>query len=119
MSLAERNIGAIKYIIDWLGLDVEIAKSSEMGIEPEKRKDEMIIEILKKVKADEYLHGKGAIAYQDPIAYRDAGIRLKLSLFNARAYAQKSERFVEGMSVVDAMMNVSKEELISYIMNDG
>lgn len=116
MSLAKRNINFILKTFKLLNIKIKIINSS--SIEINTRSTQLLLDILKKVGADTYLHGSGAFEYQDDSLLINNGINLKANNFVHPIYKQISNKnFVQGLSVIDAIANIGTSALSKIILS--
>lgn len=109
-NLAEHNIALIGEIAGWLGARCRFERSSGLGC-GELAKSELLIDITRKMGGDAYLHGKGGLEYQEEEKFAAAGTRLEYLGFEPFSYPQQgSPEFFPGLSVVDCLFNLGREE---------
>lgn len=107
-SLKKRNMAFIVEVMHKLDIDTEVVYSSDLDCK--EKSTELLVEILKKVDGEVYLCGGGASGYQDDQLFEENNIALEYNNFNHPIYAQKkSESFVKGLSIIDALMNLGFE----------
>ena len=105
--VCEKNIEFIKDIIERLDIDTKIIRSSTLNISTSK--NQMNIDIVKKINGGVYISGMGADGYQISSDFEKQRLMLEYSNFNADhyKYPQKNAKvFESGLSVVDALMNL-------------
>jgi WbqC-like protein len=97
--------------IDMLGrlLDVTIACITSSSLEPIGRKNELLVDILRKVGASRYLSGVGARKYFDSAPFERAGIEVIWQAFNPPVYPQLHGAFVPSLSGIDVLFNCGIE----------
>lgn len=105
--LADLNKMIIKKISSMLDLQVNFVNSRELH--PVRKKMDLIIELCKKVGADTYFSGKGAMKYQDPRAFEKEGIKLVYQEFEHPVYPQRFGDFIPNLSIIDLLFNVGIE----------
>ncbi len=89
----------------------ELLFASKLDIDRDLTKDDLIFNILKKVKASKYISGTGAKDYQDDIKFEIQGIHLEYQKFSHPVYAQKNSKFFElGLSSLDIAFNLGCKE---------
>ena len=120
--LVDLNVKIIKFLKDSLGIKTKLMMASEMNIDPSLRSIDMLIEILKKVGATEYISGKGRahqgkgtyIDEEDIKKFQDAGIKLRWHEFTHPEYPQPFPGFEKHMAAIDAlfMLGPKAKELI-------
>lgn len=107
-SLKKRNMAFITEVMRNLDIDTEVVYSSDLDCK--EKSTELLVEILKKVDGEVYLCGGGASGYQDDQLFEENNIALEYNNFNHPIYTQKkSESFVKGLSIIDALMNLGFE----------
>ncbi len=108
-NLARRNS---KFLIDTmhrLNINTEIVFSSDLDCN--QKSTHLLVEILKKRNATEYLCGAGASGYQDDSLFGQSGIQLRYNNFQHPQYPQfNTTSFQKGLSIIDALMNVGFSE---------
>lgn len=112
--LSELNSKIIVEIATWLDITTEILIASKMPITSED-KNERLIDLIKQVDGDIYLSGNGARQYNDEAAYNSNGIQLTYTSYKPNEYPQLHGNFIPGLSILDAMMNLTKEEIQNMI----
>jgi hypothetical protein len=102
--LADRNVAFIRAVCGWLNIDREFVYSS--NLDAKTSSTEMLADICEAVDANVYIHGKGSAGYQDNSLLESRGIEPLPQAFVHPTYMQrKSADFIEGLSIVDALMN--------------
>lgn len=99
--LAELNETLIRYLLDALGIRVEIVRSS--ALEPTGRKGELMLEICRRLGATAYLSGISGRDYLDRAQFAAAGIELTFQEFHHPVYRQLHEPFIPCLSAVDLL----------------
>ena len=104
-SLSDMNIAINTWIIKKFGFDVEIYKSSELGIES--TREERVIDICSLLGGTVYISGHGAKAYQVDSHFAERGIQLVYTDYTPIEYTQLWEKvgFLPYMSVMDYVFN--------------
>lgn len=114
-NLTEFNIYAIKSILRFLDYgSMELIKSSELGITS--TSTQLLIDIVKNVDGNSYLAGGGAQGYQEDELFKEQGVELIYQNYQHPRYQQNSNEFVPGLSIVDALMNLGKDEVRSLLV---
>lgn len=106
--LADLDIALSRLICDWLGIETELLKASDLNCTGVK--DHKLIEMMQKVGGTHYLSGPAARAYIQPILWEDAG--LQMSYFDYPQYApyqQISETFNPAVSILDLLFMTGPE----------
>ncbi len=102
-KLVDFNIRSIKFLMKLFDIKIDIFLSSELL--PSGKKNELLVELLTKVKATTYLSGVGARSYLDPIPFTEAGIKVLWQEFNHPTYPQLYGDFLTYMSSIDLLFN--------------
>ncbi len=81
VSLSDFNIECIKAVCQFLDIDTHIERSSNLRLDREKKKQDLVIEISKNLGATTYLSGRGAADYQKIETFQDHDLALKYTDF--------------------------------------
>lgn len=101
--LSELNETCIRYLLEQLGINITLIRSSTLGIEG--NKSDLILDICKKTGASLYLSGISGKEYLQESSFREAGIEIQYQEFHHPIYSQLHEPFIPCMSVVDLLFN--------------
>lgn len=113
-NLADFNINFITKVCRKLNINTELRMSSEFNIQ--ETSTLRLIKLIQSVKGTVYLSGKGGDNYQDHEMYESEKIKLKYNdLPNFEYFQIKTESFIGGMSVIDAIFNIGFQELIEKL----
>jgi len=91
-----------------LGIKTTIVKSSELPIF-DSRKDELVLDVLTYLRADDYISGKMGRGYLDEEKFRQKKITLRFQDYKPRAYRQSGEKFMAYMAVIDLLFNEGED----------
>lgn len=105
--LADFNIELIKKFTEYIGLNVNFVKASELNVEG--RSTELLIQIVKKTDGDIYLSGFGGVEYQEEKLFKKEGIKLEYYNFVHPEYHQLWGAFVPNLSVIDLIFNMGEK----------
>ncbi len=106
--LLEFNIASIQMLLDWFDIKIEMIFSSQM--QPTGKKNELLVDLLKKVDATHYLSGVGARAYYEPEPFAEAGIEVLWQDFKQPRYLQQFGEFMPYLSSIDLFFNCGLEQ---------
>lgn len=112
-SLSELNIHILEKVSEYLGYERNIKKLSDLNIpfadiqEP----DDWGLQLSKACGADNYINASGGQGIYDRKKYAMQGVNLDFYKSLLPVYDQKQPRFQEGLSIIDAMMFNSKEQV--------
>lgn len=105
--LWELNMEIILYLIACFKIEVEIIRSSDLGIDnSELNKTETLIEITKAVGGNTYISGPSGRDYLDHKLFRDNEINLSYFCFQHPEYRQRYKPFIPNISAIDLLFNV-------------
>ena len=109
----------IKLILLYLEIDVKIVLASANntgGI----KETELIEHIIQDAGGDKMLLGLGASTkYVDVDYVKEKGYDIVLQNFTHPIYKQKGDLFIEGVSVIDLILNNTREESIAMVKQSG
>lgn len=109
--LIDVAVDSMLLAFDIYGIDASIKYSSQILPETSYQKEDLIIQLLKQIKANIYLSGNGARAYQYEENFNDNGINLEYQNFIHPSYNQfcNKNEFIEGLSCLDMAFNLGLE----------
>lgn len=90
-------------------LSIEIPTVAARGLDPRGHKNELLIDLLRKVQATHYLSGVGARDYFDAAPFRAAEIEVVWQDFKHPVYPQLHGEFVPYLSSIDLLLNCGVE----------
>ena len=101
--LAGLNAALIRGVCAYLGITTRIVDARDYGAQG--AKTARLIELLKKLGADDYLSGPTARSYLDEPLLRQNGIRLEFKSYEFEPYPQQGGPFLGAVSVLDLIAN--------------
>lgn len=107
--LINMNLEFIKYLMQVLRIKTEIILSSSLKVNG--RKENLIMNICKELKADTYISGISGKNYLNTQDFKEAGIKLIYQEFHHPIYKQLYEPFLSCMSVIDLLFNYGDKSL--------
>lgn len=112
-SLAEFNIRLIAELSNYLGLEVEFFRSSEL--KPDGMSDDRLIDLTRKLDGTVYVSGKGGQNYQNPAKFKACGIQLEVRVYTPIPYFPE-DNFKAGLSILDPLFYLGRQtkELLAY-----
>lgn len=111
-SLFALNQSLFMFIIQELNIDTKTIILSELDVIGEK--SDLVLNICKKLNATHYLSGLGASSYMKEQDFLHSNIQIQYLPSTAPLYNQFQGDFINGMSIIDFMMNASIEEIHYY-----
>ena len=101
--LCDLNMASIEMLMDMLDVRIPWVWSSKL--DPVGIKNELLVDLLKKVSATHYLSGVGARDYFEPEHFVKAGIEVIWQDFSHPVYSQQFGEFIPYLSVLDVLFN--------------
>ena len=113
--LIDFNLRALSILRELLGIKNKIFFSSDFNTT--KTKNDLLVELLKKVKANTYLSGQGAKNYIDEKIFLENDFKVMYNNFDLPLYDQqhKGIMFIEDLSIIDYLFNCGIEEVKNYL----
>ena len=99
------TIDIIKFLMRAFAIKTPIVKSSDLNLDLKKRSTEMIIQILKKVNAEEYLAGASGKNYMDEELLKKSGVKIFYQHFDHQVYSQRFGFFIKNLAAIDLLFN--------------
>lgn len=107
-KLMDFNIESIDMLSNLF--DINIPRIFASTLNPEGKKNELLIDILKKVGADKYLSGPGARDYLEHKLFDESGIKVAWQNFRHPEYSQPQGDFISYLSSIDLLLNCGIEK---------
>jgi hypothetical protein len=115
-KLVDRNMDFIKEVMKRLEIGTNLVYSSELNVQS--KSTSMLVELIKQREGTAYLCGMGASSYQEDELFEKDGIELKYNNFSHPVYTQfNSAEFKNGLSILDALMNMGFDRVTELIRN--
>jgi hypothetical protein len=105
------NIEIILHLLKSFNINVKIFKASEMLVDQNLRKTDMILSLLKNVGADTYLSGPSGRNYLEYEKFPQHKINMKIFNFKHPVYRQRYSGFEPNMSAIDLLFNMGPESI--------
>ena len=109
-GLAEFNIKIIMWLLERFKIKTEVLRSTELDFKNGLKKNDMIIELMKRVDGKHFISGDGAREYIEPEKFESAGISLEFQDYKPEPYPQAFPGFVPNLSAFDMLMNAGSLE---------
>jgi len=110
-NLAQINFNLIKAICDYLNININYTNLSELNLR--NKKENLILEILKKRNADLYLANDGSLKYASKDFFVSNGFKFKTHNYKHPNYIQKNKgsdlKFLSHLSILDLLFNYQKK----------
>lgn len=106
--LVEVNESLLATVLNLLGIPTPTLRSSSLACPG--TKTERLLNIMRSVGGAAYLSGPSALEYLDLGQFRSAGMRVSVMDYAYQQYPQLWGDYVDGLSIVDVLMNVGAKE---------
>lgn len=121
-NLSELNIFLIEQFAGLLKLKTPLIKASSLSL-PAVKRENLLLEICKALKADEYLSPEGSKVYLEPAKdlFKNANINIEYFKMLHPSYTQQNKNFIEYLGIIDLLFNTTNAAQIlndSIIVND-
>jgi hypothetical protein len=107
--LAEANEALLDFVLNTLGIKTRIVKASELDVLG--KKEELILNTCKVLKADEYLSGPDGAKYLSLDLWRRNNIKVEFHNYRHPEYPQLYGKFIPQMSIIDLLFNCGEDSL--------
>ncbi len=111
------NLHGLKILMQLFNIDIPIILASDL--KPEGKKNELVVDIVRKVGSRRYLSGIGAKDYYSPESYEAAGIEVLWQDFEHPVYTQQFEGFIPYLSSIDLLFNCGIEGSRKILRQDN
>lgn len=108
-NLSSMNEEIIQYLLKCFGLNIKTVRTSELGIDRNLQKTDLLISCLKSVQAEAYLSGPSGRNYLEFDKFKQNGIALEFCNFQHPVYLQRYPGFEPNMSAIDLLFNLGPE----------
>ena len=115
--LSVLNTNSIVKVFEWAGYsNLEVVYSSDLVYDMSASASDKIIDIVGALNGTEYINPIGGMDLYDNDYFADNGIRLQFLRTLPRIYPQqKSDTFVENLSVIDMCMNLDRSGFVEHL----
>jgi hypothetical protein len=94
----------IREVCAHLDIETEILRSSQLQKDESLKAQDRIIDLCRRLGADEYYNAIGGVELYDKESFENAGMRLHFLRARLGEYPQYGGEFVPGLSIIDVMM---------------
>jgi len=101
--MVDFNLHALNWLMDKFGVSISMVFSTALA--PRGASNEMLVDLLAKVGATDYLSGTGARDYYKPGPFESSGIKVLWQDFTHPVYQQRHGEFVSFLSSLDVLLN--------------
>jgi hypothetical protein len=101
--MVDFNLHALGWLMDKFGVSISMVLSTALA--PRGASNEMLVDLLAKVGATDYISGIGARDYYNPGPFESSGIKVLWQDFTHPVYQQRHGEFVSFLSSLDVLLN--------------
>ncbi|WP_028485998.1 WbqC family protein [Thiomicrorhabdus chilensis] len=117
-SINHVNRLSIESVFKYLGVEKQLFNASELDYNRELDRADRLIELCKHFGCKEYINSPGGRELYEPQYFTEHGIKLGFIENMQTQYQQlKSDEFVPYLSIIDVLMNCSKDQVIEMLNN--
>ena len=109
--IGDLNYKTIEFILDYLGIKTKVYLSSNINKDNSLSGQDKVIEICKRLGGDTYLNASGGRQLYSHEDFDKNGIKLYFLDAKDYGYQQFDNSFIKDLSIIDALMFNSKDEL--------
>jgi hypothetical protein len=106
----------ISFIVNLLGINTKIVFSS--SLKSKGSSSDLILSICKEVKAKKYICGYGAENYLDFKEFASENVEIGLLQSTNPIYKQFHGDFIPDLSILDMLMNVDRDNIKEYLLEE-
>lgn len=114
-TISEMAIKSVKLVSEYLELDTEFILSSEAYENKGLERQERLIDICKREKANHYINALGGRELYKKQDFEKEGIRLDFIKTQPIEYKQFNNQFIPWLSIIDVLMFNSKKEIAAML----
>lgn len=114
-TIAELAIASVKMSMDYIGLKTTCYASGEKHANIQGGRQDRLIGICKEEKADSYINPVGGADLYNAEDFKNNGLDLLFLTADLSPYNQRGKEFVPGLSIVDVMMHLNAEEILTLL----
>lgn len=114
-SVSILNTLAIRAICRYLGIDTEIIESSKMDFDKSLMGEPRVLEINERLGSTHYINPIGGMQIYSRDSFRARGMKLSFLKACLTPYKQLSAEFIPGLSIIDVLMNCSRENVVEML----
>lgn len=116
-NVAKLNELSIRMVFDYLGIKKQIVFASELDYDRAANRADRLIALTKMQGCEHYINSPGGKELYQKEYFDKQGIKLSFIESKITPYTQLSKEFVPYLSMIDILMNCSKEEIIKMLSN--
>lgn len=111
-SISSVCMNCYQAIFSYVGIEKRLVKTSDIEYDRNATARDRLIALCHYFRAECYINAPGGRALYSKPEFAEQGVELKFINSLPAEYCQGEDKFVPNLSVIDALMNCSKEELL-------
>lgn len=118
LDIVSLDVRCVQEVCNYLGITTPIQIFSKMGldIKPTEKADEWALHICNELdNVTEYWNPPGGKNFFDVSKYEKKGIKVCFQQMNLQPYLQGKHKFEIGLSILDMMMFINREQIREYL----
>ena len=116
-NISKLNELSIRMVFDYLGISKKIVFASELDYDRTEERANRLIALTKMQSCGHYINSPGGKELYQKEYFDKQGIKLSFIESKITPYTQLAKEFVPYLSMIDILMNCSKEEIIKMLSN--
>ncbi len=116
-TLSEYVGNSIRVMCDYLDIDTKIIRTSDFEGNDNFKGQDRILDLCKRLGADTYINAVGGQELYSYAVFRENGFELQFINPGLKEYKQFHNEFVPGLSIIDLLMFLPKEEVKAQLNN--
>lgn len=116
-SIGELAKKSIEAVLGYLKIEKTIVRSSKIYGNSDLRREERILNICNSENAQVYYNLIGGLSIYDKEDFRTKDVKLQFLKTIPKKYDQSTKEFIPSLSIIDVLMNNSKEDIIEMLEN--
>jgi len=111
LNVGKFNSNALIGVCDYIGIDTEFIKSSDIQKNNELKREEKVLEINRILRSTEYINAIGGTGLYSKDTFEKNNIKLNFIKTVGVEYRQLDNEFIPNLSIIDVLMFNSKQEI--------
>jgi hypothetical protein len=117
-TLVGLNDAILNYLLRTFAVTTKVQTQSKLGVTT--AKNQLLVDVCKKVGAWKFLFGAVGADYVDAKAFADAGVEAMIQTYTGAVYPQNGRlEFISKLSSLDLLLNVPREKAREIMASGG
>lgn len=114
-GIAHINSLSIQVVFEYLNIEKKILMASQIEYDRTNERSSRLIELSNMYCCEQYINLSGGKEIYQKEKFQKKGVKLNFIETQIQQYTQKSDKFVPYLSMIDILMNCSKEHIIKML----